>query len=121
MPRTPKVCLPEFCSRETIDGFPFVRLTVALLRLSTFNDSLVTKGLAAPLSDGLTDQAGAVIPGANIAVIDVAQGFARHATANEQGIFVVALFPGKVRCRKLAPVHRPGEYECLEFVSSFSY
>jgi hypothetical protein len=47
----------------------------------------------ATLSGTVIDQNGAVIPGVNVAVISIAQGFQRSATTNESGIFVVPLLP----------------------------
>src|ERR1044071_7763444 len=39
------------------------------------------------------DQEGAVVPGVNIAVISIAQGFQRSTTTSDEGIFVVPLLP----------------------------
>ena len=55
--------------------------------------SVYSQGATATLSGVVTDQTGAVIPGANIAVISIAQGFQRTTTTNDEGIFVVPLLP----------------------------
>jgi hypothetical protein len=47
----------------------------------------------ATLSGTVSDQNGAVIPGADVAVINIAQGFQRTAITNGEGIFVVPLLP----------------------------
>ncbi len=59
-----------------------------LLPLSVF-----AQGATATLSGVVTDQTGAVVPGVNIAVISIAQGFQRTTTTNDEGIFVVPLLP----------------------------
>ena len=67
-----------------------------LLFLVTHHSSLITvhaQGATATLSGTVTDQNGAVIPGVNIAVISIAQGFQRSATTKEEGAFVVPLLP----------------------------
>lgn len=74
----------------------FARLTALvvclLLSFSTMH-STHAQGATATLSGVVIDQAGAVIPGANIAVINIAQGFQRTTTTNDEGIFVVPLLP----------------------------
>jgi len=51
------------------------------------------QGATATLSGVVMDQAGAVVPGVNIAVISIAQGFQRTTTTSDEGTFVVALLP----------------------------
>jgi len=48
---------------------------------------------SATLSGTVMDQDGAVVPGVNIAVISIAQGFQRSTTTSDEGIFVVPLLP----------------------------
>src|ERR1044072_1529235 len=49
----------------------------------------------ATLSGIVTDQAGAVVPGVNISLISIAQGFTRTAITNEEGTFTISLLsPG---------------------------
>lgn len=55
--------------------------------------SVYAQGATATLSGVVTDQTGAVIPGVNVAVISIAQGFQRTTTTNDEGIFVVPLLP----------------------------
>ena len=100
MPRTPDVCASVFCPPNDKKGFSVLRffaLAVCLLLLFTFHDSLVTKASAqsttATLSGVVTDPNGAVVAGARISVINIAQVFTRSATSNSEGIFIVALLP----------------------------
>lgn len=68
---------------------------ICLLLLFSSHDSFVGKVSAqsatATLSGIVTDPAGAVVPGVNIAVISIAQGFERSAVTNGEGYFVVPL------------------------------
>src|ERR1044072_5642658 len=68
-------------------------LVVCLLISFTFVKSAYGQGATATLSGVVTDQTGAVIPGAGIAVISIAQGFQRTSATNDEGIFVVPLLP----------------------------
>lgn len=75
----------------------FFRVAICLLVLFSFHSSLPSRTYAqsatATLSGSVSDQDGAVIPGVNIAVISIAQGFQRSATTSDEGIFVVPLLP----------------------------
>jgi hypothetical protein len=111
MPRNPEVCPCAFCPlTETINVrtsadrhkgvrhyLRFILTGASLLLLITFHGSLLTKtyaqGATATLSGSVEDQAGAVVPGVNIAVISIAQGFQRSTMTSEEGIFVVPLLP----------------------------
>jgi hypothetical protein len=67
-----------------------------LLFLVTHHSSLITvraQGATATLSGSVVDPNGAVIPGVNVAVINLSQGFQRTTTTNTEGIFVVPLLP----------------------------
>jgi len=67
-----------------------------LLFLVTHHSSLITvraQGATATLSGSVVDANGAVIPGVNVAVINLSQGFQRTTTTNSEGIFVVPLLP----------------------------
>src|SRR5678815_2960852 len=70
-----------------------IALVVCLLLSFIFLNSVYAQGATATLSGVVIDQTGAVIPGANIAVISIAQGFQRTTAANNEGIFVVPLLP----------------------------
>src|ERR1044072_1568104 len=72
---------------------PLLNASLFMLLLFTFINSVHAQGATATLSGVVTDQTGAVIPGANIAVISIAQGFQRTAATNDEGIFVVPLLP----------------------------
>jgi hypothetical protein len=67
-----------------------------LLLLITYHSSLSTvhaQSATATLSGSVVDPNGAVIPGVNVAVINLSQGFQRTTTTNTDGIFVVPLLP----------------------------
>jgi outer membrane receptor protein involved in Fe transport len=74
-----------------------IALVVCLLLSISFLNSLSTNVYAqsatATLSGVVIDENGAVISGANIAVISIAQGFQRTADTNDEGSFVVSLLP----------------------------
>src|SRR5258705_13959294 len=105
MPRTPEVCPSAFCPLfhfSNIGSSVFRTLPSAscllpfafclLLLLIHLHSSLITvhaQGATATLSGTVTDQNDAVIPGVNIAVISIAQGFQRSATTNDNGAFVI--------------------------------
>lgn len=108
MPRTPEVCSSAFCPRyhETNDETPVLTSPRSALRLLTgvlvlllfvaFQSVSITvygQGATATLSGTVTDQNDAVVPGANVAVISIAQGFQRSAITNREGEFVVPLLP----------------------------
>lgn len=87
MPRVPAGYPRVFCPQANL------RLLTAIL-LSLF--SLVAVHAQSPtatLRGIVKDQAGASIAGVNISVINVAQGFERNATTNDEGAFVVPLLP----------------------------
>ena len=111
MPRTSDECASVFCPpSELLDmgtdlprGRPFflrsIGFAVCLLLLFVFHQSSLhrvsAQSASATLSGTVMDEDGAVIPGVNIAVISIAQGFERNTTTNSEGIFVVPLLsPG---------------------------
>lgn len=109
MPRTPGVCANGFCPQSDVSTresstcdyiVPHSRPASFFRRLLLMAIGVLlplTTGYAqsstATLSGTVTDQNGAVIPGASIAVISIAQGFQRTAVTNNDGIFVVPLLP----------------------------
>ncbi len=72
---------------------PLLNASLFTLLLSFTVVNVHAQGATATLSGVVTDQTGAVLPGANIAVISIAQGFQRTAATNDEGIFVVPLLP----------------------------
>ena len=110
MPRTPEVCPSAFCplsddstkddSRkgDSTNGLTDPRrsvwrlLPVTLCLLFSFITA-IAQSSTATLSGTVSDQNGAVIPGATVAVINIAQGFQRTAVTNTEGLFVVPLLP----------------------------
>lgn len=99
MPRLRDVCPCAICPRNSA-GYLFARLValvncllLSLAFFSSFSNSVYAQGATATLSGVVLDQTGAVIPGASIAVISIAQGFQRTTNTNEEGIFVVPLLP----------------------------
>lgn len=111
MPRTPGVCSTNFCPQSDVLTKPsatfdratsltaagassrLTRLLATVFSLSLLLTTVNGQSSTATLSGTVTDQNGAVIPGALIAVINVAQGFQRSATTNGEGVFVVPLLP----------------------------
>ena len=100
MPRTPEVCPSAFCPRSddaTLNVTPpgvlfryFLPLTFCLL-LSFITVS--AQSSSATLTGTVTDQHGAVIPGANVAVISIVQAIQRTTITNSEGVFVVPVLP----------------------------
>jgi len=77
----------------------FIGAALYLLLLFTFSKSFIINASAqsttATLSGIVTDQAGAVVPDVNIAVINVTQAVERATNTNSEGVFVVtSLLPG---------------------------
>src|SRR5215203_1075514 len=101
MPRIPDACWSAFCplncaQQATTKRFRCMCLIFFLLLfLGFYNSALTTVRAqgAATLSGIVTDQTGAVVPGVNIAVISITQGFQRTTTTSDEGTFVVALLP----------------------------
>ena len=94
MPRLRDLCSCVVCPLVNAKVFArLIALVVCLLLSFSTIHSVYAQGATATLSGVVIDQAGAVIPGANIAVISIAQGFQRTTTTNDEGIFVVPLLP----------------------------
>jgi hypothetical protein len=107
MPRTPEVCSSAFCPQYQVinDKVPaltsfrqifFMRFAVTamvLLLLFAFSNRAYGQGSTATLSGTVTDQNDAVVPGVNVAVISITQGFQRSTSTNGEGSFVVPLLP----------------------------
>ncbi len=100
MPRTPEVCSSAFCPRSDESALNLIApqgllryllsLTLCLL-LSFITGNAQTS--SSTLSGTVTDQHGAVIRGANVAVINIAQGIQRNVVTNDEGVFVVPVLP----------------------------
>ncbi|HJP94152.1 MAG TPA: TonB-dependent receptor [Pyrinomonadaceae bacterium] len=86
-------------SGRTVTGLSrrAITATVCFVFLLISHNPFVTNTFAqsatATLIGTVTDQAGAVVPGVNIAVISIAQGFQRSTTTSGEGLFVVPLLP----------------------------
>lgn len=100
MPRMPEVCSCAFCPFSDVSEVGILVLckivpaAVCLLLLSAcFVTGVSAQSATATLSGTVMDQQGGVIPGVNIAVISIAQGFQRSTTTSDEGIFVVPLLP----------------------------
>lgn len=107
MPSDPEVYPCAFCPHST--NFRYLVLSVlrvvkyyvpsaccALLLLIAQHVSIITvraQSATGTLSGTVLDQAGAVVPGVNIAVISVAQVFTRTTTTNDDGVFIVPQLP----------------------------
>src|SRR5215216_129629 len=94
MPRLRDLCPCVVCPLFNVSLFArLIALVVCLLLSFNFVNDVRAQGATATLSGVVTDQTGAVLPGANIAVISIAQGFQRTTATNDEGIFVVPLLP----------------------------
>src|ERR1700741_1468455 len=104
MPRIPDACSSAFCPPNKSKLAPLMstslRWTTATLCFVLFfigHTSLSTKTYAqtgtATLTGTVSDQDGAVVPGVNIAIINVDQAFERSTTTSEDGIFIVSTLP----------------------------
>lgn len=99
MPRKPEVCPSFFCPLRKLSHIGTRAIVSALCLLFSFtcnNTSLTTtyaQGATATLSGTVADETGAVLPGVNVAVISIAQGFQRSTTTTHEGIFVISLLP----------------------------
>jgi len=113
MPRTPEVCSSDFCPlyNANKDETPvttshrppgllflmrFMNGVITLTLVVAFQASLTAvyaQGGTATLSGTVTDQNDAVVPGVNVVVISIAQGFERATTTNSEGVYVVPLLP----------------------------
>jgi hypothetical protein len=96
MSSSPEVYSCVFCPHS---GPVFLRVvfsSILLLVLVSANSSLATaQSPTATLTGTVMDENHAVIPGVNIAVINIAQGFQRSAVTDGNGAFVVPLLsPG---------------------------
>lgn len=101
MPRRPEVCRTVFCPHITRDGSSLLTLLLPYFCCIFFlliiqHSSVITaraQGSSATLSGTVTDPNRAVIPGVNITVFSITQGFHRGTTTNENGHFVVPSLP----------------------------
>ncbi len=102
MPSSPEGYPRVFCPQGNLRF-----LTVLLLLLFPLV-AAHAQSPTATLSGVVRDQAGATIPNVSISVINVAQGFQRSATTNNEGAFVVQLLPPgsyivKAECAGFSP------------------
>ena len=88
MPRLTDVCPCVLPLSKLLAG-----LLLSFTFISSFSNSVYAQGATATLSGVVMDERDAVIPGVNIAVISIAQGFQRTTTSSDNGTFVVALLP----------------------------
>src|ERR1041385_9505468 len=97
MPRFADVSPCAVCTRITHYCARLIALVVSLLLSVSFLNSaspnVYAQSATATLSGVVIDENGAVISGANIAVISIAQGCQRTADTNDEGSFVVSLLP----------------------------
>jgi hypothetical protein len=107
MPSTAEVCSAAFCPLYDVindetsirtsqrPGFflRFITGALAFMLVAAFQSSVYAQGGTATLSGTVTDPNDAVVPGVNIAVISITQGFQRFTTSNAEGTFIVPLLP----------------------------
>ena len=96
MPRTSGVFRTLLCPHSSsyiqTSFLRFLFVCFVLLILSQYH-AVQAQSATATLSGIVMDQNGALIRGANIAVINTAQGFQRNTVTNEEGTFVIPLLP----------------------------
>ena len=113
MPRTPEVCSSAFCPPSQVayderavlaspkpdahpTSSPIPIGALCLLLFVAFQSSRIAvyaQGGTATLSGTVIDQNDAVVPGVNVAVISITQGFQRSTTTNREGAYVVPSLP----------------------------
>lgn len=94
MPSSPEVCPRLFCPHMKSVLARLILSSFLLLVLITANTSIASaQSPTATLTGTVTDQNDAVIPGVNVAVISIAQGFQRSAVTDGEGAFIVPLLP----------------------------
>ncbi len=94
MPSSPEVCPCVFCPHMDSVFLRLILTSFLLLFLLSVNVSVATaQSPTATLTGTVTDQNDAVVPGVNIAVISIAQGFQRSTVTDGEGAFVVPLLP----------------------------
>jgi hypothetical protein len=81
--------LISICTRS----FPCALVLFVFVITNHFSLDVRAQNASATLSGTVTDQNGALVPGVNIAVINVNQGFQRTTTSNDDGNFIVPLLP----------------------------
>src|SRR5262245_29759202 len=70
----------------------------SLLSLAVFTFTLTASAQTAQLTGRISDQAGAVVPGAQIIVTNVGTGLSRESVSNNEGYFTIPLLqPGEYR------------------------
>ena len=111
MPSSPEVCPDVFCPHDgssiehptfvsrarlrfanRISPF-FLRLFSPVLLVVAMSAAVMAQSPSATLTGTVTDQNDAVVPGVNIAIINLSNAFQRSAVTNHEGAFVVPLLP----------------------------
>src|SRR5262245_34837841 len=93
MPSSPEVCPCVFCPHLRSVFLRLIHLFLLLVIISASALVATAQSPTATLMGTVTDQNDAVVPGVNIAVISIAQGFQRSAVTDGEGVFVVPLLP----------------------------
>lgn len=93
MPSSPEVCPCVFCPHLKSVFLRLIYSFVLLVIISASASIATAQSPTATLMGTVTDQNDAFVPGVNIAVISIAQGFQRSAVTDGEGVFVVPLLP----------------------------
>jgi len=94
MPSSPEVCPCVFCPhRKSVLSRLVIRSFLLLVLIAANNSVTNAQSPTATLTGTVTDQNDAVVPGVNVAVISIAQGFQRSAVTDDEGAFAVPLLP----------------------------
>ncbi|HKV33271.1 MAG TPA: TonB-dependent receptor [Pyrinomonadaceae bacterium] len=94
MPSSPEVCPCVVCPhRDSAFSRLIISSFILLVLISASASVASAQSPTATLTGTVTDQNDAVIPGVNIAVISIAQGFHRSTVTDNEGAFIVPLLP----------------------------
>ena len=107
MPRMSEDCSSAFCPQyellqirsvfhqlaSTLRSQACISFLLLLVLTNSFATSARAQSASATLGGTVTDQAGAVVPNVNVAVINIEQGFQRSTKTDDEGSFVVPLLP----------------------------
>ena len=111
MPSSPEVCPDVFCPHDGSSikhstsiahahlslpdhvGSIFFRLLSSFLLVALMSVTVMAQSPSATLTGTVTDQNDAVVPGVNIAIINIANAFQRSTVSDGDGSFIVPLLP----------------------------
>ena len=94
MPSSTEVCPCVICPHmDSVFSRLILSSIILLVLISTSASVATAQSPTATLTGTVTDQNDAVVPGVNIGVISIAQGFHRSTVTDDEGAFIVPLLP----------------------------